>query len=150
LEALLDFETTVRMAIYRHIVDTTAAPTLDQTARLVGASPVEVREAYRRLCDKRVLVLQPDGETILMAPPFAGNETQHLVRVEGREYFANRAWDAFGVVAALRSQGEVMSRCEQTLQPLSISVGKEGPDQAGCVIHFAVPAAQWWDDIVHT
>ncbi|KPJ90997.1 MAG: hypothetical protein AMS18_09600 [Gemmatimonas sp. SG8_17] len=115
----MDFDTAVRMTICQHIAETTAVPTLHQTARLVGASPPEVRESYRRFRDKRVLVLQPDGETILMAPPFAGSETQHLVRVEGKEYFANCAWDAFGVVAALRSPGEVMSRCEQTLEPLS-------------------------------
>jgi hypothetical protein len=29
-----------------------------------------------------------------MAPPFAGSETQHLVRVEGKEYFADCVWDA--------------------------------------------------------
>jgi hypothetical protein len=46
--------------------------------------------------------------------------------------------------------GEVHSRCEQTLGPLFLRVGDDGPEAAPCVVHFAVPAAHWWRDIVYT
>src|SRR5829696_1564851 len=136
----MDFDTTVKLAVYNHIARTTRAPLPDEVAALVGAPADEVRAAYRRLYGKRVLVLHRDGESVRMAPPFSGIPTQHRVRVAGREYFANCAWDALGVIAALHQPGEVFSRCEQSLEPLYIRVGDEGPEPEPCVIHFAVPA----------
>lgn len=146
----MDFDVQVKLAIYRHIAETTQAPALAEVAADVGATEAEVQEAYQRLYRNRVLVLQPDGVSICMAPPFSGVETQHRVRVDGKEYFANCAWDALGVVAALHQPGEVLSRCEQTFEPIRFHVRDEGPDPEPCVIHFAVPAALWWKDIVYT
>ena len=80
-----------------------------------------------------------------MAPPFCGVATQHKVRAGGKEYFANCAWDALGILAALHAEGEVSSRCEQSLEPIQLRVGKNGPAPAPCVVHFAVPAARWWE-----
>ncbi len=140
----------LRAAIYHHLAETTRAPSVARMAAATGSSRRETAAAYRRLAERRLLVLEPGGETIRMAPPFSGIETQHRVRVGGKEYFANCAWDAFGVVAALGSEGEVRSRCEQTLEPIIIGVGRGGPEPEPCVAHFAVPAAHWWDDIVYT
>jgi hypothetical protein len=146
----MNFDTELKMAIYQHIAKTTRVPTVEEMADAVGKSTTEIREAYRRLYSNRVLVLKPDEETIRMAPPFSGVATQHRVRAGDKEYFANCAWDALGVLAALHSEGEVFSRCEQSLEPLHISVRKNGPEPEPCMIHFAVPAAHWWDDIVYT
>jgi hypothetical protein len=146
----MDFDTRVKLAIYAHIARTTRAPSPAEVAAVVKAAADEVREAYRRLFGKRVLVLEDDGESVRMAPPFSGIATQHRVRVAGKEYFANCAWDALGVIAALRQPGEVFSRCEQSLDPLHIRVRDEAPEPEPCVIHFAVPAALWWKDIVFT
>lgn len=146
----MDFDTSVKLAIYSHIARTTQAPTPADVSTTVGAAESEVRAAYQRLYQKRVLVLQEDGVSIRMAPPFSGVPTQHRVRVAGKEYFANCAWDALGIAAALRQPGEVFSRCEQSLDPLHLRVHENGPEPEPCVIHFAVPAALWWKDIVFT
>jgi len=145
----MDEDTDLKMAIYRHFAETTKAPTVFDMASAIGVREKEVFEGFKRLADKRVLVLDTDEESIRMAPPFSGIPTQHRVRVKGKEYYANCAWDALGIPAALHSDAEIFSRCEQSKQPLHIVVeGKPFP--VPCVIHFAVPAAQWWDDIVYT
>ena len=145
----MDEDTDLKMAIYRHFAETTKAPTVFDMASAVGVREKEVFEGFKRLASKRVLVLDADEESIRMAPPFSGIPTQHRVRVKGKEYYANCAWDALGIPAALHSGAEIFSRCEQSKQPLHIVV--EGrPFPVPCVIHFAVPAAQWWDDIVYT
>lgn len=147
----MDFDTDLKLAIYRHVADETTVPTVADMARATGQGVDEVRAAYGRLYAKRVLVLEPDGETIRMAPPFSGVATQHRVRADdGREYFANCAWDTLGILAALHRPGEVFSRCEQSHEPLHLTVSEAGPAPEPCVIHFAVPAAHWWKDIVYT
>jgi hypothetical protein len=146
----VDLDTTIKLEIYSHLARTTRAPTPAQVAGAVGATVQTVESAYQRLYQKRVLVLEPDGVSIRMAPPFSGVETQHLVRAGGKDYFANCAWDALGIPAALGQPAEVFSRCEQTLEPLHLRVHRGGPEPLECVIHFAVPAALWWKDIVFT
>ena len=145
-----DFDTQVKLAVYGHFAEEAAAPSVAQVAARVRAKEADVRAAYRRLFASRVLVLEPDGATLRMAPPFSGVPTQHVVLAGGKSYFANCAWDALGVVAALGAEGEVRSRCEQSMEPLRIPVHRDGPEPVPCVIHFAVPAAHWWRDIVHT
>jgi hypothetical protein len=140
----------VKRAVYTGVAESATIPSIEQVAASVRASVAEVKAAYSRLYQSRVLVLQPDGASIRMAPPFSGIPTQHRVLVGGKEYFANCAWDALGIPAALHREGQVVSRCEQTLEPLQLHVGKNGPDPEPCVIHFAVPAALWWKDIVFT
>jgi hypothetical protein len=146
----MDFDVEVKLAVYRHVAETTAAPGVEQVAARLEVPAARVREAYARLAGRRVLVLEGDGETIRMAPPFSGVPTQHRVRLGGRDYFANCAWDALGIPAALHLPGEVSSRCEQSLEPIHLEVTESGPRPEPCLAHFAVPAARWWEDIVYT
>jgi hypothetical protein len=97
-----------------------------------------------------MLVLDVDGESIRMAPPFSGVETQHRVRANGRNYYANCAWDSLGIIAALQKPGEVHSRCEQSGELFHLKVGLAGPEPSEWLFHCLVPAAHWWDDIVFT
>jgi hypothetical protein len=140
----------VRSAVYRHLVETSAAPSVSDIERHLGMTRPEILAAYQRLFARRVLVVGADGETIVMAPPFSGVPTQHRVAVGNREYFANCAWDALGIPAALHAPAIVRSRCEQSGEPLTILVDRDGPAPEPCVAHFAVPAALWWRDIGFT
>jgi hypothetical protein len=146
----LDADTSLKLAIYEFTAAHARVPTVGQLAPVVGLSAGEVRAGYQRLFASRVLVLEADGETIRMAPPFSGVETQHEVTTDGKRFFANCAWDSLGILAALHAQGEVRTRCEQTREPIAIRVTRDGPLPAECVAHFAVPAARWWQDIVFT
>ena len=146
----LNYDLEVRTAVYRHFAERAGAPALAEIAHATDSSPDDVRQAYARLYQNRMLVPMPDGESIRMAPPFSGIETQHRVRANGREYFANCAWDSFGVAAALHAEADVVSRCEQTLEPLQLRLGADGPPPSAWLFHVAVPAAHWWRDIVYT
>jgi hypothetical protein len=147
----MDFDTRVKTAIYQWTAETTRTPAVDEIAAILREPAEEVRSSYRRLFGKRVLFLEPDGETIRMAPPFSGVPTQHIVRVGDRSYFANCSWDSLGIPAALHEEAEVFSRCEQRLEPIHLRVRRDGPDDPEPVVaHFAVPAAKWWADLVYT
>jgi hypothetical protein len=109
-----------------------------------------VLDAYSRLRAQRVLVLEEDGNSIRMAPPFSGVPTQHSVLVGDKQYFANCAWDALGILAALHQPGAVHSRCEQSKEPLRLEVNLDGPESSTWIFHCLVPAPKWWDNIVFT
>jgi hypothetical protein len=146
----MDYETQVKLAVYRHFAETGQRPAAEQVAEATGSAAADVLEAYAKLRAQRVLVLEDDGSSIRMAPPFSGVPTQHVVLAGGRQYFANCAWDSLGVLAALHLPGEVHSRCEQSGEPLRLQVSLDGPEASPWLFHCLVPAAKWWDNIVFT
>ena len=77
----MSFDMQTKVAIYRHFAETGQRPSLQVVAERVDTDVSSVREAYERLRAQRVLVLEPDGVSIRMAPPFSGVPTQHVVIV---------------------------------------------------------------------
>ena len=146
----MDVDVAVKLAIYHHFAETGVRPTPADVGARIGSTRDHALEAYRRLRAQRVLVLEEDGATIRMAPPFSGVPTQHVVDADGITYFANCAWDSFGIPAALRKPAVVRSRCEQSKAPLEMGIGSDGPELNDWLFHCSVPAARWWDDIVFT
>jgi hypothetical protein len=145
-----DFDNSVKLALYGITAESGRIPGIDAVVARVAAIPAAVKEAYLRLRARRLLWLEADGVTVRMAPPFSGVPSQHRVVVDGIEYYANCAWDALGIPAALHRPGLVRSRCEQSLAPLDLHVGLEGPEPSRWLFHCLVPAAKWWDDLVFT
>ena len=109
----------------------------------------DVVAGWRRLHDAHALVLERDRPRIRMANPFSAVPTPHRVRARGRWWYANCAWDAFGVLAALHEDGRIETSCPDCAEPIGIDVIGEQPQQDAAV-HFVVPASRWWDDIVFT
>ena len=146
----MDLDLEVKLAIYSGAATTGMPPDGVEVARRLGVSAEDVRAACARLAERRMLVLEPDGVTVRMAPPFSGVPTQHRVSSGSVEYFAPCAWDALGIPAALRRAATVDSRCEQSMEPLTLAVGESGPEASDWLFHCVVPASKWWDDIVFT
>jgi hypothetical protein len=147
----MDFDTAVKLEIYETLARTARAPTTFDVAHALGAPLADAEAAFRRLHAKRLLVPEPgDPSRIRMAPPFSGVETAFRVRIGERTYFANCAWDALGIPAALHRDAQVDASDGLTGEPVALEVREEGPAPRPCVIHFAVPAARWWEDIVYT
>jgi len=146
----MELELRAKLAIYEHFATVGSRPSVGDIAARVGAAVSLVRDVLARLRAQRVLVLESDGESIRMAPPFSGVPTQHRVTAAGVSYYANCAWDALGIPAALHKPATVHSRCEQSLEPLELEVSTGGSPACDWLFHCVVPAAQWWDDIVFT
>ena len=146
----MDFDTQVKLAVYRHFAITGNAPSAAEVATAMEAVAELVLESYGRLRVQRLLVLEANGSSIRMAPPFSGVPTEHSVEVDGIRYFANCAWDALGIAAALQKTATVHSQCAESGEPFHLRVGLQGPETSDWLFHCLVPAARWWDDIVFT
>ena len=150
--ALDELDLRVRRHVYRRFVELGRAPALAEVARELGAGQGEVRRSLRRLHDAHALVLEQDASAIRMAHPFSAIETRHRVRSAGRWWYANCAWDAFGIPAALGVDGHVSSRCACCDEPIDIDIDVVGrlPVPGESVVHVLLPARRWWEDIVFT
>src|SRR5260370_37908328 len=122
-----------------------------EVGRAVTRYLEEVEPALERLEKKRLLVPDPgDPSRIRMAPPFSGVETPFRVKVQDKIYYANCVWDALGIAAALKADAIIEASDGQSGEPMMLEVRNGQPVPQSCVIHFAVPAAHWWDDIIYT
>ena len=73
------------------------------------------------------------------------------MRAGDRRWFANCAWDALAIPAALGTDAEIDAPWLDGGSPVDLRIvdGRLEGDTDACV-HFVVPARHWWDDIVHT
>ena len=144
-----DADLRTRRATYGRFVELGRAPTAVEVGQSIGLGEAEVRASWRRLHDAHALVLDDAGE-IRMANPFAARPTDFRVDAGGRSWFANCAWDAFGIGAALHVDCEFDTHCPDCAEPIHVRVRNGRPDDATLVFHVLVPAAKWWNDIGFT
>ena len=140
----------LRRLTYAAVVDLGRVPAAAEVAAARDLDPEEVVAGWRRLHDQHALVLNPATAEIRMANPFSGVPTAYRVHAGGRWWYANCAWDAFGICAALHVDGQIETSCPDRGEPLSIAVRGRRPDDDSLFFHCLVPAARWWDDIVFT
>jgi len=140
----------LRNLTYRMFVELGRAPSADEVAGTSGLSKDAVLAGWRRLHDTHALVLNPATAEIRMANPFSAVPTSYRVHADERWWYANCAWDAFGIGAALHVDAHIETSCPDCREPITVETLNRRPDDDGLLFHCLVPAAQWWNDILFT
>ena len=140
----------LRSLTYGLFVGLGRAPTASEAADAGELTVAEVVCGWHRLHEQHAIVLNPATAEIRMANPFSAVPTAYRVRADGRWWYANCAWDAFGICAALHADGRIETSCPDCGETLNVEVRDEKPDVETLLFHCLVPAAHWWDDIVFT
>lgn len=146
----MSLDTDVRLHIYRDFAAVGRPPSVERTAAALQTEPADVRAAYRRLADGRVIVLEPGTTDVWMANPFCARPTDFQVEVGDRWWWGTCAWDAPGILAMLGVDGTVKTSCPDCGDPIELRVRGGSLEPVEAVAHFSVPAARWWEDIGYT
>ena len=145
-----DADVQLRNLTYGLFADLGRGPTAAEVAGAAASSVDDVLAGWMRLHDAHALVLNEAGSEIRMANPFSAVPSAYRVVANGRSWYANCAWDAFGVCAALQCDGRIETSCPDCGDPIGISVEDQRPDDETLLFHCLVPASEWWEDIVYT
>ena len=143
-------DTAVRVEVYRFFIDQGRPPVSAELAETLTTDQASVEDSLRRLADAHLLVLAPGSPYIWMANPLSAIPTPYRVEVGGRHFFGNCIWDALGIVAMLGGAGTVITWCPDCHEHVSVTVAENRLASGEGVVHYAVPAAHWWDDIGFT
>jgi Alkylmercury lyase len=135
----------LRRRTYAFLVEHGRAPA---AAELGDAA--EVRTGWQRLHAQHAVVVDEHTGELRMLNPFSAVPTAYRVEAGGRSWYGNCAWDAFGICAALHSDGRIETACQDCGEPLAVEVRDGRPDDESLVFHCLVPAVRWWDDITFT
>ena len=145
-----NFDNDVRVALFREFVRTGEPPTTASLAVQLQTSADDVRSALERLAVAKTLVLQPESRRILMANPLCAVPTPYRVRTPDRSYFGSCVWDALGIIAMLHTDAALDTSCACCGEAMTLEVHHGQPAAAPGIIHFAIPAKSWWENIVFT
>lgn len=147
--APIDFDWTVRTAVFAAFAETGRTPAIPAIAAEVGATEHQIRESFGRLQKAHQLALLPDGN-VWMANPFSAVPTAYPVETAEMTCWANCAWDALGVLALLEADGRIRTRCAESDEALEIRIetGELRGDDG--VIHMVTPIREAWADIGFT
>lgn len=135
------------MFLFRETAETGQVPAVSEIAESLTLTLEDVQATLTRLAAGRVLVLAPGTTNIWMANPFSAVPTTFRVVAWGRTYFGNCIWDALGIPAILSADGTVETTCGDCGEPMTPKVQNGMLAGARGVVHFALPAARWWDNI---
>jgi len=138
----------VRHHVYDYVMRDGLPPTITETSSALPRSVAEVRASFQRLADGHILVLQKGSGEILMANPFSAVPTPFLVKAEDRSYYGNCIWDAMGMPAMLQQDATIEASCGCCSTAMNLKITNGSLEEARGTVHFAIPAAHWWDDIV--
>ena len=149
-----------RHFVYSHIAETTRPPSVDETAAHFNITTEEAGEYYKELNNRHAFFLEPGTLTVRMANPFSGIPTDFKVHANGKTYFANCAWDMFGIPAALHCDAVIDAICTESNETVQIEI-KDGQITdyqftnsqstiTQLLVHFPLPFARWYDDLVFT
>jgi len=144
------FDTDVRVRLFRQFVASGEPPTAEDLAAGMQRPVAEVRAALERLAAGKAIVLQPESREVLMANPLCAVPTPFRVRSQGRSFFGACVWDAMGIAAMLGTDAVLDTSCGCCGEALAMTFRGGEALAAEGVVHFAIPARQWWENIVFT
>lgn len=140
----------VRLYVFRQAAETALVPQPPQIAEALGRPQAEIEQALRHLAAGKVLILAPNDGDIWAANPFCAVPSPFRVEARGKTYRGICIWDALGVVAALKADAVIRAACGDCSEPMSLEITGGKLTRTEGVIHFAVPAHHWWDNIGFT
>lgn len=150
-EPLTEQDWQIRSHLFAFLLANTRPPTYQETAQHFHLSDAEAQQAYRRLDANHRIFLDPGTDLIRMLHPFSAVPTDYQVTTGGRHYWANCAWDALGIPAALHADAQIEAVIPPRREHVVFGV-RQGQLVGGDVgvIHFLLPFRQWYDDLVDT
>jgi Alkylmercury lyase len=140
----------VRLYVFGKAENTGRVPQPPEIAAALGRSQAEVEQALRHLAVGKVLILAPNDSNIWAANPFCAVPSAFRVEARGKTYWGICIWDALGIVAALGTDALIRTACGDCSEPMLLEVAAGKLKRSEGIIHFAVPAHHWWDNIGFT
>jgi len=140
----------VRVHVFREAAASARIPQAADISRALGRSEGDIRAALHELAAGKVLILAPNDGNIWAANPFCAVPSGFRVAAAGKRYWAICIWDALGIAAALASDATITAPCGDCGVGMTLEVRDGKLTRSEGVVHFAIPAHHWWDNIGFT
>lgn len=145
-----DFQDKLRYHVNRFIFDHGFAPDVKGLSQLLNCSDKDAIGGLRALADNHAIVLHPGTSEIWVAHPFALFPTLFWVKSGDKQWWSNCTWCSLGVASLTKNDTDVYTKLKGEVEPLKIEIRNGRIAQDGFVVHFPIPAAHFWDNVIYT
>jgi hypothetical protein len=139
-------EAELHAAIIRHVADKGFAPSMNVLHDELGWPESLVESTLEQLAEIRGVILKPNSFHVWAIHPFSLMPTATWVTARTGAWWANCAWCALGIGAALRQDIRVVTRAGAERKPLEFQIGDGRPSDDRLVIHFPFRPHEWWSN----
>jgi hypothetical protein len=141
----------LRVFIYDHLVQRGLPPSSNEIAAHFGGRPEEARAQLGALKIGKTVLVSPRTGEIWMAGPFAAAPSPYALSDGATKWWANCAWDMFGVAIIMGRRLLAETTCPDCGDEVVIECDPDHPPiESSDVVHFLLPARRWYDDIGFT
>lgn len=132
--------------IIRHVIDAGHAPTLAPLAALAELTEESTEALLRKLAKMHGVILAPNSLRICSIHAFALNPTTFWVRIRTGGWWANCAWCALAIGAALQQDVNITTSDGGEGDAPEVKIERGRVDRAELLMNFPYPPERWWDN----
>jgi hypothetical protein len=136
--------------LIRALLETCSIPDNVQLAARLHCSTQDLERCFEMLAEQHGVVLHPNSHHVWVIHPFSLAPTPFLVRAGERRWWGNCAWCSLGIAALLDEPCAVTSSLGAEEERIVISVGEGRVTPDDLLVHFPIPMARAWDNVVYT
>lgn len=140
----------IRFQVNRFIFDKGFAPSVAQLSELLHKEKYVIESGLEALAENQAIVLHPNSFDIWVAHPFALFPTLFWVKTKDKQWWGNCPWCSFGIAALAKADTEIYTKLKGQQEPIKIEIRAGEVVQKEYVVHFPIPAAKIWDNVVYT
>lgn len=140
----------MRIFVCEHLLANGYPPRTPIIARRFGVDVADVKRMLAGMKIGKTVHVHPVTGEVWMAGPFASSETNYAV-IGSAKWFANCAWDMLGIPIIANEPTRIETKCVHCDDALVFTGYPDRPPEIDdAVVHFLVPARNWYDDLGFT
>lgn len=136
--------------ILKGIIFNGFAPTIADLAEIFKTDNESVEKALYTLQENHGVVLHPTEPKIWAIHPFSLAPTCFYVQSKRGRWWANCAWCSLGVAALLNEDLKITTTIGAEAKQIEINIIGGEIKEKDYLIHFPVPMAQVWDNVIYS
>jgi len=136
--------------IIKWIIEKGYAPTVDDLTSILKANEDQVINGLNKLQDYHGVVLHPNEPKVWVMHPFSLAPTNFFVQSSRGQWWGNCAWCSLGIAALLHEDVKITTTIGAEIKQIEINVVDGEVQEKGLFIHFPIPMAKAWDNVIYT
>ena len=136
--------------LIRALLDTCSVPNNEELTDQLHCSVSDLERCFDELAEQHGVVLHPNSHRVWVLHPFSLAPTPFLVRAGDRRWWGSCAWCSFGIAALVDEPCTITSSLGAEEERVVITVENRRVSPDDLLVHFPIPMARAWDNVVYT
>lgn len=136
--------------LIRGLIDTCAVPSREELQARLSCSSAELGLAIEDLEDAHGVVLHPGTHKVWTVHPFSAAPTAFLVQSGQKKWWGNCAWCSLGIAVLVGEPCRIIATLGAEAEQVALTVEDGNLGRKDLVVHFPIPMAQAWDNVIYT